>query len=102
MRGGVVMYLIRNTYETTLTFTEIVVQKVPCVLSEHHVIKAYWGSGCIVPRILILELDGSEWSVSRPCHFAPRERATGTQWIGVWVGPRAGLDAVVKRKIPSS
>jgi hypothetical protein len=25
-----------------------------------------------------------------------------THWIGGWVGPRAFLDAVVKRKIPSS
>jgi hypothetical protein len=31
----------------------------------------------------------------------PQERAPGTHWIGGWVGPRAGLDAVVKRKIPS-
>jgi hypothetical protein len=29
------------------------------------------------------------------------ERATGTHWIGGLVGPRAVLDAVVKRKIPS-
>jgi hypothetical protein len=38
-------------------------------------------------------LDGGEWS-------APRERAPDTHWIGGWVGPRADLDAVVKRKIP--
>jgi hypothetical protein len=25
----------------------------------------------------------------------------GTNWIGGWVGPRADLDAVVKRKIPN-
>jgi hypothetical protein len=31
----------------------------------------------------------------------PRERVPGTHWIGGWVGPRAVLDAVVKRKIPS-
>jgi hypothetical protein len=31
-----------------------------------------------------------------------RERAPGTLWIRDWVGPRAVLDAVVKRKIPSS
>jgi hypothetical protein len=29
----------------------------------------------------------------------PRERAPGTHWIGGWEGPRAGLDAVEKRKI---
>jgi hypothetical protein len=31
----------------------------------------------------------------------PRERAPDIHWIGGWVGPRAVLDAVVKRKIPS-
>jgi hypothetical protein len=45
-------------------------------------------------------LDGGEWSASRPGRFTPRERAPGTHWIGGWVGPRAVLDAVVKRKIP--
>jgi hypothetical protein len=30
------------------------------------------------------------------------ERAAGAHWIGGWVGPRAGLDVVVKRRIPSS
>jgi hypothetical protein len=46
-------------------------------------------------------LDGDEWSASRPGRFIPRERVPGTHWIGGWVGPRAVLDAVVKRKIPS-
>jgi hypothetical protein len=47
-------------------------------------------------------LDGGEWSISRPGRFTPRERAPGTHWIGGWVGPRAVLEAVVKRKIPIS
>jgi hypothetical protein len=50
---------------------------------------------------LTLALDGGEWSASRPGRFTPRERAPGTHWIGGWVGHRAILDAVVKRKIPS-
>jgi hypothetical protein len=41
-------------------------------------------------------LDGGEWSVSRLGRFTP-----GTHWIGGWVGPRAGLDAVAKRKFPA-
>jgi hypothetical protein len=45
-------------------------------------------------------LDGV-WSASRPGRFIPRERDPGTHWIGGWVGPRAVLEAVVKRKIPS-
>jgi hypothetical protein len=36
-----------------------------------------------------------------PGRFTPKERAPGTHWIGRWVGSRAVLDAVVKRKIPS-
>jgi hypothetical protein len=32
-------------------------------------------------------LDGGEWSASRSGRFTPRERASGTHWIGGWVGP---------------
>jgi hypothetical protein len=52
-------------------------------------------------HFLTSALDGSEWSASRPGRFTPRERAPGTHWIGGWVGPRAVLDEVAKRKIPS-
>jgi hypothetical protein len=70
-------------------------------LTEHHAMKAYWGSGGIAPRIL--ELDTRwRWVVSfTPRPLYPRKRAPDTYWIGSWVGPRAGLDAVVKRKVPS-
>jgi hypothetical protein len=44
-------------------------------------------------------LDGGEWSASHPGRFTPRERAPGTHWIGVWVGSRAVLDAVVRRNL---
>jgi hypothetical protein len=33
---------------------------------------------------------------------APRERTPDTHWIESWVGPRAILGTMVKRKIPSS
>jgi hypothetical protein len=46
-------------------------------------------------------LDGGEWSVSHPDRFTARERAPGNCWLGGWVGPKAILDMVVKRKIPS-
>jgi hypothetical protein len=39
---------------------------------------------------------GSEWSSSCPNCFTPRERAPGTQWLGGWVGPRAGLGNMEK------
>jgi hypothetical protein len=46
-------------------------------------------------------LDGSEWWASYTGRFTPRVKAPGTHWIGGWVGPRAVLDTVVKRKISS-
>jgi hypothetical protein len=33
-----------------------------------------------------------------PGALPPGERAPGSHWIGGWIGPRAGLDAVEKRK----
>jgi hypothetical protein len=45
--------------------------------------KVYWGNRSTAPR---------------PKLFTLRVRAPGTLWTGGWVGPRAGLDAVVKRK----
>jgi hypothetical protein len=33
-----------------------------------------------------------------PAALPPGERATGTSWIGGWVGPRAGLDDMEKWK----
>jgi hypothetical protein len=50
---------------------------------------------------LTAALDGGEWSASCSGHFTPRERAPSSYWIGGWVSPRAGLDTVLKRKIPS-
>jgi hypothetical protein len=50
---------------------------------------------------MTVALDGGERSASRPGSFTARERAPGTHWIGVWVGPRTVPDAVMKRKIPS-
>jgi hypothetical protein len=53
-------------------------------LTEHHTMKAYWGSGGIAARILISALDGGEWSASRPSRFIPRERGV------VPIGEEAG------------
>jgi hypothetical protein len=63
--------------------------------------KAYWEWRYSSTLSLTPALDGGEWSASRPGRFSSRERAPGTHWIGGWVGPRAVLNAVVKRKIPS-
>jgi hypothetical protein len=67
------------------------------IVTENHAIKAYWGVEVQFHAFFDSALHGSEWSASRSGRFTPGERAPGTQ-----VGPRAILDAVVKRKIPSS
>jgi hypothetical protein len=43
-----------------------------------------------------MKLYGDDKAASRPDRFAPRE-ISSTRWIGGWVGPTAGLDAVEKR-----
>jgi hypothetical protein len=43
-------------------------------------------------------LAGDEWSPSRPGRFTPGDGAPGTHWLGGYVGPRADLDDVEKRK----
>jgi hypothetical protein len=45
-----------------------------------------------------MELSGQ---LHAPAALTPKERAPGNHWIGGWVGTRAVLDAVVKRKIPA-
>jgi hypothetical protein len=52
------------------------------------------GSGGIAQPLLISELDGDKWSVSRPGCFNLGERAPGTHWKRGWVGIRASLDAL--------
>jgi hypothetical protein len=57
------------------------------------------GSVGIAPPFMTSALDGCEWSASRPGRFTPAEIALGAHWIGGWVGPEVGLDAVEERKI---
>jgi hypothetical protein len=70
-------------------------------LTKSHAMKTYWGVEVYFQAFLTSALDGGEWSASRPGRFTPRERTARIHWIGGWVGPRAVLDAVVERKIPS-
>jgi hypothetical protein len=46
-------------------------------------------------------LDGGEWSASRIGRFTPGDRAPGIHWLGGWVGSRADLDVVEKKKLPN-
>jgi hypothetical protein len=51
------------------------------------------GVDVYISNFLTSALAGSEWSASCPGRFIP-----GTHWIGGWVGLRASLDDVEKRK----
>jgi len=53
-----------------------------------------WGSGDTAAHILNLS-----YRRRLVISFIPGKIAPGTHWIGSWVGLRADLDAVVKRKI---
>jgi hypothetical protein len=90
--------------EKTISFLRVLygckvkVKLSPC-LTKHHDMKTYFGNGGIAPHAFLTSaLDGGEWSASCPGRFTPRERVLGTHWIAGWVGLRAGLDVVVKRK----
>jgi hypothetical protein len=45
-------------------------------------------------------MEVSEW-LQIPTALA-MEKGTDTNWLGGWMGPRAGLDASVRRRNPSS
>jgi len=55
-------------------------------LTKFHAMKMYQGWG--------------EWSASHPGCFTPG-KDPGTLWIGGWVGPKAGQEVVVKKKVPA-
>jgi hypothetical protein len=60
-----------------------------------------WRSRLELHAFVTSTLGEGEWSALRSSHCNSRERVPGHHWIGCWVGPRAGLDAVAKRKISS-
>jgi len=73
---------------------------VPLILTEHHAMKAYWGSGGTAPSILDL---GTRWRSVISLTTWPlytQGIADGIHWIVGWVGPRVNLDVVVRRKVP--
>jgi hypothetical protein len=69
--------------------------KLSLCLTKHHAMKTYWVVEVKCHAFFTSALEGSKWSASPP----PPD--SGTRWIGDWLGPRAGLDAVEKRKILS-
>jgi hypothetical protein len=53
----------------------------------------------IIIMITIIIINWWRWAVRfMPGHFAPREGVPGTHCMGVSVGPKAGLNAVKKKK----
>jgi hypothetical protein len=79
----------------------IVKNKVFLVLNKVPSHEDVWGVEVQLHAFLTSALDGGECSTSCLGRFTPRERALGTHWIGGWVGPRAGLDAVAEKKKPA-
>jgi hypothetical protein len=75
--------------------------KLSLCLIKHHAMKAYFEWKYSSTHSWTSALGGGKWSASLPGRFTPRETAPGTHSIGGKLGPRAGLDAVAKGKIPS-
>jgi hypothetical protein len=57
------------------------------------------GSEGIAPPFLTSAVYGGEWLASLTSRIILGEGAPGTNWIGGWLGRRAGMDALEKKKI---
>jgi hypothetical protein len=55
-------------------------------------------AGGIAPRILTSEQDGDKRLASLSARFTLGKLAHGIYWTEGWVDPKAGMDAVKKRK----
>jgi hypothetical protein len=81
-------------------YSALIKEKISCAQKiKHYTMKTYGGIDIEIHILLSSALVGSERSATRTCHFTPGEITPGTYCIGVWVGPMAGLDDMVKRKI---
>jgi len=70
-------------------------------LTKCYAMYVYWGIGYIAPRNLNLSIRWMLVSLSCPSCSTVRVGTTDTHWTGGWVGPRASVDILVRRKIPS-
>jgi hypothetical protein len=64
----------------------------------HHDMKMYGGVEVELHAFLALVLDDA-WSTSRLRRFTLKETAPGAQGIRGWMGPRAGPDAMARKRI---
>jgi hypothetical protein len=62
--------------------------------------KTYEEVDLLLYTFLTCALGAGEWSASWHDRFILGENVAGIHWIGGWLGPSAGVDAVVKRKNP--
>jgi hypothetical protein len=60
--------------------------------------RMYGGVDIQIHIFLTLALVGGDRSASRPAALLSGKDPPGTHWIGGWVGPRASLDDMEKRK----
>jgi hypothetical protein len=81
-----------DAYQQTVKKNEVKLSL--CLINSELCHEDLRGSESIAPPFLTLALDGGECSASCPGRFT-----LGTHWMGSWVGPRTGLDAVEVRKI---
>jgi hypothetical protein len=63
----------------------------------NYTIKAYRNGG-VFPNILNLGTRNDQFHA--PFTLTPSEKLPSTYWIGGYVDPRSGVDAVEKRKVP--
>jgi hypothetical protein len=98
----------------SLNFNVTEMCKLSLCLTEYHAMKTYplpnktpclkgiLAGGGILHAFSSLVPDGGERLASRPSRFSPNGRPHFIHWIGDWVGPRAGLDAVTEKRVPAS
>jgi hypothetical protein len=58
-----------------------------------------WGSVGIAPPLLTPALYGANGQLHVPAALPLKERASVIYWVGGWLGFRAGMDAMEKKKI---
>ena len=79
------------SHERILTFYVISHKRQGC---HCRAMKPYKRSVCTDPVTCNSAQDGGEWPTSGPGRLNP-----GAHWVGVWVGPRAGLNLLENTRI---